>query len=153
MDATVRMGARCIVHPFATLGGTPFSYRSDTRPLQRKPVNAGLIIGDDVEIMSHANVDLGTERDTVVGDGCRIDRFVHVAHDSILGRHCILAAGTIAGGFVELGDDVYCGINVSIKPRVKIGAGAKIGAGSVVLNDVPSGEIWVGNPARFLRAR
>ena len=148
---SVRMGQRCQIHPFVTLGTVPFSYEPDVLPRQRKPVTAGVVIGDDVEIMSLSNVDRGTERDTVIGDGTKIDRLVHVAHDSIIGKNCILVAGTIVGGFVEMGDGVYCGMNVSIKPRVKIGAGAKLGAGTVVLKDVPAGEVHVGNPARFLR--
>lgn len=137
------------IHQPAAIGSPPFSYRNGV-PIPR---TGGVQIGADVEIMPFANIVRGTERDTVIDDGCKIDAFVHVAHDVLLGKRCILAAGTIVGGWCELGDDVYCGINVSIKPRVKIGAGAKLGAGAVVLKDVPPGEVWIGNPARFLRKR
>ena len=146
-----RIGARCNFHPFVTIGTQPFAYLPDVIPRQRKSVTASVVIGDDVEIMSHSNVDLGTERDTVIGDGTKIDRNVHIAHDSIIGKNCIIVAGTVVGGFVEMGDGVYCGMGVLIKPRVKIGAGVKLGAGTVVLEDVPAGETWVGHPARFLR--
>lgn len=144
-----KVGQQCHLHKFVTVGTTPFTYVPKILPRQRKEVAAGVVIGNDVEIMSHSNVDLGTERDTVVGDGTKIDHFVHVGHDSRIGKNCILAAGTIIGGFVEMGDDVYCGIHTTIKPRVKIGAGSYLGAGAVVLEDVPAGQVWVGNPARF----
>lgn len=154
---TIKWGKPCpvsvdpaaIIDHRAAIGSPPFSYR-DGVPVPR---NGGVTIGADVEIMPFAGIVRGTERDTTIGDGCKIDAFVHVAHDVILGKRCILAAGTIVGGWCELGDDVYCGINASIKPRVRIGAGAKIGMGAVVTKDVPAGQVWVGNPARFMRNR
>lgn len=131
------------------IGSPPFSYR-DGVPVPR---NGGVVVGADVEIMPFASIVRGTERDTTIGDGCKIDAFVHVAHDVILGKRCILAAGTIVGGWCEIGDDAYLGINCAIKPRVRIGAGAKIGMGAVVTKDVPAGQVWIGNPARFMRNR
>ncbi len=43
------------------------------------------------------------------------------------------------------------GANATILGGITIGEGAMIGAGSVVTKDVPPGELWVGNPARFIR--
>lgn len=43
------------------------------------------------------------------------------------------------------------GANATILPGVVVGAGAMIGAGSVVTKDIPAGELWLGNPARFIR--
>lgn len=144
-----RVGSRSRIDPRAAIGSPPFSYR-DGVPVPR---NGGVTIGADVEIMPFASIVRGTERDTTIGDGCKIDAFVHVAHDVILGKRCILAAGTIVGGWCEIGDDAYLGINCAIKPRVRIGAGAKIGMGAVVTKDVPAGQVWIGNPARFMRNR
>lgn len=147
-----RIGERFRCDSFVTIGTEPFSFLPGI-PRVRRPVTAGVVIGDDVEIMSHTNIDRGTERDTTIGSGTKIDRLVHVAHDALVGENCILVAGTIVGGFAELGDGVYCGMNVSIKPRVKVGAGAQLGAGAVVLKDVGANEVWVGNPARLLRTK
>lgn len=52
---------------------------------------------------------------------------------------------------ISVGRNTAIGSNVTILGGVTIGEGAMIGAGSVVTKDVPEGEIWVGNPARFLR--
>ena len=52
---------------------------------------------------------------------------------------------------VEIGNDVFVGANSMILKGVTIGSRAVIGAGSVVVSDVPSDEIWAGDPARFLR--
>ena len=50
-------------------------------------------------------------------------------------------------------NDVWIGMNVLIQEGVHIGNGAVIGMGSVVTHDVPSYEIWAGNPARKIRGR
>lgn len=52
---------------------------------------------------------------------------------------------------VEIGDNVFIGMNSIILKGVNIGEGAIIGAGSVVSRNIPSGEIWGGNPATFIR--
>lgn len=143
----------CRLHSYVTLGSEPFTFVPDVVPRQRKPARFGVQIGHHVEIFDHANVDRGTERDTVIGDNTVIDRHVHVAHDAVIGKNCIVVAGTVIGGFVTLEDDVYLGISVSVKPRVRIGRGSKIGMGAVVLRDVPPGCVVVGNPARILELR
>lgn len=54
---------------------------------------------------------------------------------------------------VVIGDDVWIGSRVTILPGVHIGNGAVIGSGAVVTKNVPSYEIWGGNPAKFLKTR
>lgn len=52
---------------------------------------------------------------------------------------------------IFIGNDVFVGANSIILKGVKIGDRAIVGAGSVVTKDIPSDEIWGGNPAKFLR--
>jgi acetyltransferase-like isoleucine patch superfamily enzyme len=54
---------------------------------------------------------------------------------------------------IIIGRDVIVGVNSVILRGVRIGDGAVVGAGSVVVGTVPAGEIWVGNPAKKLRDR
>ena len=56
-------------------------------------------------------------------------------------------------GPVEIGQQVFIGAGVIICKSVTIGEGAIIGAGSIVTKDIPAGEIWAGNPARFIKKR
>lgn len=53
---------------------------------------------------------------------------------------------------IAIGFDVFIGANCLILKGVSIGDRAVIGAGSVVVNNVPSDQIWAGNPARFIRS-
>jgi maltose O-acetyltransferase len=58
-----------------------------------------------------------------------------------------------AVGKIEISDDVWLGANATIVSNVRIGTGAVIGAGSVVVRDIPDYAIAVGNPARVVRYR
>ncbi|MEM9144769.1 MAG: chloramphenicol acetyltransferase, partial [Pseudomonadota bacterium] len=53
----------------------------------------------------------------------------------------------------EVGHDAWLGHNVVIRPEIKIGIGAVVGAGTIVTKDVPAYAVVVGNPARMIRYR
>jgi putative colanic acid biosynthesis acetyltransferase WcaB len=94
-----------------------------------------------------------------IGPGLRLYHGVGlVIHEAaVVGKNCILRHGTTLGMKIgpddcpTLGDNVDVGCNVVILGRVRIGDGAVIGAGSVVLHDVAPGEVVAGNPARPIR--
>jgi acetyltransferase-like isoleucine patch superfamily enzyme len=59
--------------------------------------------------------------------------------------------GGTATGTIIIGDDVFIGANTIVLKGVSIGNRSIIGAGSIVTKDIPSDEIWAGNPAKFIR--
>ena len=54
---------------------------------------------------------------------------------------------------MDTGNNVFIGMNTLIVNAVKIGDNAVIGAGSIVTCDIPSNEVWAGNPAKFIKKR
>lgn len=81
----------------------------------------------------------------VVGEG------VIVGKDATIFQNVTLGSGDVAAGaYPELGDNVTIFANAVVVGRVRIGDGARIGAGAIVLKDVPAGRTAVGNPARLL---
>lgn len=56
-------------------------------------------------------------------------------------------------GEVKIGENVFIGMNTLIVNAVNIGNNAVIGAGSVVICDIPANEVWAGNPAKFIKKR
>ena len=96
-------------------------------------------------------IDAGITKPTHIGAETFLMKRCHVAHDVWIGDRCELGAQVCVCGEVEIGDDVRIGGNTWIRPFIKIGAGARIGGGSVVVKDIPAGEVWAGNPARPLR--
>jgi len=131
------------------MDGFGFGYKRDEQNgvLWRKVNNGGIEIYPDVDIGKNTIIDRGSYRDTSIGRNTKIDNLVHIAHNVIIGKSCLIVAGTIVGGSVEIGDYCYLGMNCSIKDHVKIGNHVLIAAGSVVISDVPDYDIVAGNPA------
>ncbi len=144
-----QIGSHCIFHPNVTIGADGFGYRQspDGEGLVKIPHVGNVIIGNGVEIGSGSCVDRGKFSSTIIGDGCKIDNLVQIAHNCKLGRSCIIAGNSGLAGSVILGDGVVIAGSVSVKDHVTISNRAMIGGGSVVINDVPVGKKMLGYPA------
>jgi acetyltransferase-like isoleucine patch superfamily enzyme len=115
-------------------------------------------IGDDVSVWSNSVIDYGC----VIGDHVKIHANCYIAQFTEIGDDAFLAPGvTIANDLYpgqaasaavmcgpSIGAGAQIGVNVTILPFVRIGAGCLIGAGSVVSRDIPEGCVAFGNPAR-----
>jgi len=108
-------------------------------------------IHEDVEIGRFTAIDRGSIGNTIIRRGVRIDNLVHIAHNVEVGPDTIVVANTVVCGSVKIGGNCYIGASSVIRHRLTIGDNVIIGMGSVVTKDVPSGECWIGNPARFYR--
>ena len=91
--------------------------------------------------------------DTYIEDNCILLAQSFVGHDSRLKRFADIATNGVVGANVTVGCGVHIGSNATVRENVQIGDFALIGSGSVVLNDVPSNSVMVGNPAHLLRKR
>ena len=143
------IGSHCIFHINVSIGADGFGYRpsDDGRGLVKIPHIGNVIIGNAVEIGANSCVDRGKFSSTILGDGCKIDNLVQIAHNCILGRSCIMAGSSGLAGSVTLGDGVIIGGSASIKDHTTIHSGATVGAGSGVMNDVQAGKTVLGYPA------
>jgi len=90
-------------------------------------------------------------RDTVIGEGTKIDNLVQIAHNVQIGRHCLIVAQAGISGSTELGDFVSVGGQAGFAGHLKIGAGAQIAAQSGVIADVAPKAKLGGTPARSFR--
>jgi len=72
-------------------------------------------------------------------------------HNNQIGNHCHFAPQACLGSKLNISNGVYIGLNASIRENIKIGAYSVLGMGSVLLKNMGEAEIWVGNPARFIR--
>ena len=127
--------------------------------LQRKGLLSSSIIHPNSYISKTANIENGNLvcPNVVINTNAKIGKeniiFSNtvIEHDSIIGNLCYLSPSVTICGKVFIDDYVYIGPNATLTAGVKIGQNSIIGAGSVVLHDIPPNTVYVGNPAKFLK--
>ncbi len=142
------IGNRVLVHPGVSIGQDGFGFVPGAAGHLKVGQVGRVIVQDDVEIGANTTIDRGANRDTVIGEGTKIDNQVQIAHNVEIGRHCLIVAQVGISGSVRLGDFVAIGGQSGVNGHVKIGDGAQIAAVSTVHDDVPPGARWGGVPAR-----
>ncbi len=148
-----QIGDDCTFHNNVSIGADGFGYRpsDDGKGLVKIPQIGNVIIGNQVEIGANSCVDRGKFSATIIGDGCKIDNQVQIAHNCVMGRSCIMAGHSGLAGSVTLGDGVIIGGSASIKDHTTIHSGAVVGAGSGVMGDIAAGKSVLGYPAQDAR--
>ncbi len=145
------IGDRVIIHPGCKIGQDGFGYVMSGKGHLKIPQVARVIIQDEVEIGAGTTIDRGAIRDTVIGEGTKIDNLVQIGHNVSIGRHCVLVAQTGISGSATLEDFVVLGARAGLNNQVTVGEGAQIAATSNVHGDVPAGERWCGTPAKPMK--
>jgi UDP-3-O-[3-hydroxymyristoyl] glucosamine N-acyltransferase len=145
------VGNRVIIHPGVRVGQDGFGFAMGAAGHRKVPQIGRVIIQDDVEIGANTTIDRGASRDTVIGEGTKIDNLVQIGHNVVVGRHCVIVSQTGISGSTTLEDFVVLGGQVGVVGHVRLGMGAQIAASSNVNSDVPPGARWGGTPAKPVR--
>ena len=145
------VGDRVTIHPGARIGQDGFGFIPGERGHMKVPQLGRVIVQDDVEIGAGTTIDRGAGRDTMIGEGTKIDNQVQIAHNVTIGRHCIIVSMVGISGSVTIGDRVMMGGQSGVSEHVTIGDAARIAAGAGVIKDVPPGAAMLGQPARPMR--
>jgi sugar O-acyltransferase (sialic acid O-acetyltransferase NeuD family) len=143
--------------------GNPRDYMSRKRVVDRLALSA-----DRYATVLHPSADVAP--DCLLGPGCvllaqtvltaNVTVGSHVAmmpqtvltHDNVVGEFVTIGSGVRLGGGTVIEQGAYLGAGALVRESVRVGAWSLVGMGSIVLRDVPPGQVWVGQPARFLRA-
>jgi UDP-3-O-[3-hydroxymyristoyl] glucosamine N-acyltransferase len=145
------IGDRVILHPGVRIGQDGFGFAMGPGGHLKVPQVGRVILQDDVEIGAGTTIDRGANRDTVVGEGSKIDNLVQIGHNVVIGRHCVIAAQAGISGSCTIEDFVAIGGQAGLAGHLHIGAGAQLAADIGLMHDVPAGERWGGSPARPAR--
>ncbi len=161
IGADVEIGAGTRIGPHVVIKGPTvigednriFQFASVGEECQDKKYNGEpteLIIGDRNVIREGCTIHRGTVQDeglTRIGSDNLLMAYVHVAHDCVVGSHCILANSTALAGHVKLGDHAILGGFTAVHQFCQIGPHVMCGAGTVVLKDIPAYVMATGNTA------
>jgi UDP-3-O-[3-hydroxymyristoyl] glucosamine N-acyltransferase len=142
------IGDHCIIRSGSILGGDGLEFIRNGKEGILPVTHCGkLIIGRDVEIQYNCNVSksLFPWHATIIGDECKIESLVHIAHGVHMGKRNLVAASACIAGSAILGDDVWVGPNATISSEVSVGDRARISLGSVVIGSVRPDQTVTGN--------
>lgn len=142
------VGNRVILHAGVRLGQDGFGFAMGPGGHLKVPQVGRVIVQDDVEIGANTTVDRGANRDTIIGEGTKIDNLVQIGHNVVIGRHCVIVGQVGISGSTVLEDYVVLGGQVGIAGHLRIGMGAQVGAKSGVMNDLAAGGKYLGAPAK-----
>ncbi len=143
----VKIGKNCRVHSNTTIGADGFGYKFLDGQHEKLWHYGGVEIQDNVEIGSNSCIDGGTFNPTVIGEGCKIDNHVQIAHNVILGRNVILCGKVGLAGSCKVGDFTVIGGGAGVAPDCELGVGCKVGGGAQVNKSWADGSSVVGYPA------
>ena len=142
------IGNNVLIHPGCKIGQDGFGFIYGIESHLKVPQAGRVVIQHHVEIGAATTIDRGSLRDTVIGEGTKIDNQVQIGHNVTIGRHCLIAAQCGLAGSLSLGDNVVLGAKVGVNNHIHIGDGAQIAAMSGVRSSVPDGERWGGPVAK-----
>ncbi len=146
--ARTEIGNRVRIHAGSVLGADGFGYVADGGIQRKVPQIGNVIVRDDVEIGANVTIDRGALGPTMIGKGSKIDNLVQIAHNVVIGEHCLIVGQAGIAGSTRLGNAVVLGGQVGLAGHLRIGNNVLVMAQSGVMHNIPDGEKWFGYPAQ-----
>lgn len=127
-----RIGKNCNIYPGAVISAMP-------QDLKYQGEETTVEIGNNTTIRECATINKGTSdrMKTVIGNGCLIMAYSHIAHDCFVGDGCIFSNNSTLAGHVTIGENVVLAGMVAVHQFVSVGRHAFVTGGSLVRKDVP----------------
>lgn len=145
------LGDNVTVHAGTVLGADGFGYAQGPMGHIKIHQIGRVDIGDNVEIGANSCVDRAALDVTRIGRGSKVDNLVQIAHNVVMGEHCLAAAQVGISGSVKVGNGVVMGGASGYKDNIEIGDGAMIGGRGGVTNSLKPGAQVSGYPHMDIR--
>ncbi len=145
------LGDRVIIQPGAVIGSDGYGYElSNGRHVKIDQV--GIVeIGDEVEIGANTTIDRARFGKTVIGEGTKIDNLVQIAHNVVIGKHCLIISQSGIAGSSRIGDYVTVAAQCGIVGHVTVGDNAVLAARTGVTSSLPGDVVYSGKPALSIK--
>lgn len=131
-----RFGDNVIVHSGTVIGADGFGFAPEGGKWVKIPQLGGVVIGNDVEIGANTTIDRGALDDTTIGDGCKIDNLVQIAHNCVIGEYSVIAGCTGIAGSTKIGPRCILGGAVMVVGHIEIAGGTTVSGGSLVMKSI-----------------
>jgi UDP-3-O-[3-hydroxymyristoyl] glucosamine N-acyltransferase len=141
------IGNNTYIYCGARIGQDGFGFVSGPSGHRRIPQLGRVIIGNDVEVGANSSIDRGALKDTIIGDGTKIDNLVQIGHNVELGKGCVIVSQTGIAGSCKFGNFVVTGGQSGFADHLTVEDGAQIAAQSGIIKNVKAGEVLMGTPA------
>ncbi|ATC64824.1 UDP-3-O-(3-hydroxymyristoyl)glucosamine N-acyltransferase [Nibricoccus aquaticus] len=128
------------------IGSDGFGYEFIAGRHEKVPQLGNVIIEDDVEIGANSTLDRARFSQTVIGAGTKIDNLVQIAHNVVIGQHCLICAQAGISGSTTVEDFVVVGGQAGLAGHLTVGKGAKIDGQTGVNSDLDPGSFVKGSP-------
>ncbi len=151
-DNTI-IGNNVTIHAGTILGSDAFYYKNRPEAFDKLISGGRVIIKDNVDLGSLCTIDKGVSGDTIIGEGTKIDNQVHVGHDTVIGKKCLIASQTGIAGCVVIEDEVTLWGQVGVTSGITIGKKAVISAQSGVSKSLEGHKSYFGTPAEEFRKK
>lgn len=167
----VSIGKNCVIHPNVTiysnaiignnvtihantvLGADAFYYKNRPDAFDKLISGGSVILEDNVDLGASCTIDKGVTGNTTIGAGTKIDNQVHVGHDTVIGKKCLIASQTGIAGCVIIEDEVTIWGQVGTNSGITIGKGAVILGQTGVTKSVEGGKSYFGTPVSESRSK
>jgi len=141
------LGDRVILKSGCVIGMEGFGFAQDEKGRSHRiPQTGRVVIGDDVLMGSHCNVDRAAWSETRIGAGSKFDALCHVAHNADIGEDCIIVAQTGVAGSSTLGKRVVVSGQCAITDHVKITDDVTLVQRAGVINNIEEPGVYAGTP-------
>ena len=149
-DNTV-IGNNVTIHCGTVLGADAFYYKNRPEKYDKLLSGGNVVIEDNVDIGALCTIDKGVSDSTRICEGTKLDNQVHIGHDTILGRRCLVASQVGISGCVIIEDFVTIWGQVGVKSDVIIATGTEIYAQSGIGQSTIENKTYFGSPAMEAR--
>jgi len=167
----VRIGKDCVIHPNVAiydncvignnvtihantvLGADAFYYKNRPTGFDKLLSGGSVVLEDHVDLGASCTIDRGVTGDTTIKEGTKIDNQVHVGHDTVIGKKCLIASQTGIAGCVVIEDEVTIWGQVGTNSGITIGKGAIILGQTGVTKSVEGGKSYFGTPVSESREK
>ncbi len=151
-DNTV-IGNNVTIHAGTVLGADAFYYKNRPEKFDKLLSGGNVVIEDNVDIGALCTIDKGVSASTRIGEGTKLDNQVHIGHDTVLGKRCLVASQVGISGCVIVEDQVTLWGQVGVKSDITIAKGTEIYAQSGLGHSTIENKVYFGSPAIEARAK